>query len=360
MIQENRGLILQFRKFIILAILLTIAGFTFILSANSNNQGSKTIVTPHLNQKILKGKNLLYCSTFQLAWNELKDKIIKEDIKLQNEPSLVGVLNKKYASKADLSENSYVATAGYGKDNIINKINMALKSKFGKEAPEVKDKLGSESIIAYAFLYKNLVFNPTFENLKNPVRFDSAGNVKAFGIDKFEDKHKKIAEQITIPYYKNSEEFVIKLTPKLSNDEIFLAKIQPKTTLADTLKFAQDKINLFNNDYLDDGDTLQIPKFDFKIDHSYDELAGKRLLNKNFNHYVISKAIQNTSFKLNEKGAILKSEAKIIMLESCIMQQYKPKRLIFDKPFLIYLKEKQSKNPYLVIWVDNTELLVRK
>ncbi|HBG48773.1 MAG TPA: hypothetical protein DDW90_04590, partial [Cyanobacteria bacterium UBA9971] len=155
-------------------------------------------------------------------------------------------------------------------------------------------------------------------------------------------------------------EFIVKLTPKGSNDEIFLAKIPPKTTLADTLKYAQSKINIFSNDYLEDGDTLQIPKFDFKIDHSYDELVGKRFLNRNFKNYVIAKAIQNTSFKLNEKGAILKSEAKIIIMKDCIAVQKAPRKLIFNKPFLIYLKEKRAINPYLVIWVDNTDLLVKK
>ena len=351
---------MKFKKFIILAALLITVCFAFILSANSTDKSSKIIVTPHLNQKMVKGKNLLYCSTFQMAWNELKDKIVKEDIKLVNEPPMVGILNKKYASKQDLSENSYVATAGYGKENIINKINAALKSKFGTNAPKLKEVLMPDDAIAYAYLYKNLIFNPVFEEIKNPIKFDYAGVVKGFGIDKFEDKHKKIAEQITIPYYKNSNEFIVKLTPKGSNDEIFLAKIQPKDNLSDTLKYAQSKINIFNNDYLEEGDTLQIPKFDFKIDHSYDELVGKRFLNRNFKNYIIAKAIQNTSFKLNEKGAILKSEAKIIMKLTCVPNQNQPKKLIFDKPFLIYLKEKRVINPYLVIWVDNTDLMVKK
>lgn len=358
---------MQYKKFIknkitLFVLLITIsfiAGFKFISSANSINQSSQTIITSHLYQKIVKGKNLVYCSTFQLAWNELIDKIIKEDIKLQNEPTMVGILNKKYASKADLSDNSYVATAGYGKQNIINKINEALTRKFGKNAPKVNDRLGPEDIIAYAYLYKNLVFNPAFENLKNPIKFNSAYDVKGFGIDKVEDKHRKIAEQITIPYYKNSDEFVVKLTPNCSNDEIFLAKVAPKATLFDTLNYVQSKNNSANPEYLETGDSLQIPKFDFKLEKSYDELVNKYLLNKNFKDYYIAKAIQNIDFKLNEKGAILKSEAKIVVAMGCLPAQ-QHKYLILDKPFLIYLKEKQSNNPYLVIWVDNADLLVRK
>lgn len=344
--------------FFLTAVLLS-SSLCFILSAGSANQDSNTTITPHLFQKIVKGKNIVYCSTFQLAWNELRDKIIREDIKLENQPAMVGILNKKYASKADLSENSYFATAGYGKQNIINKINEALTRKFGKDAPKVKDRLGPEDIIAYAYLYKNLAFSPAFEDLKNPVRFNSSCPVKGFGIDSVEDKHRKIIEQVEIPYYKNDNEFVVKLTPKVRNDEIFLAKVAPKATLYDTLKYVQSKNNLYTSDFLEEGDSLQVPKFEFKLEKSYKELENKHLLNKNFKDYYISKAIQNIDFKLNEKGAILKSEAKMVVALGCLPVQ-KNKYLIFDRPFLIYLKEKKSNNPYLVIWAENTDLFVRK
>ncbi len=350
---------MPYKKFIssFLLIFLFIAGFMLILPANSG-QNAKTLVTSHLNQKIIKGENLLYCSTFQLAWNELKN-IIKEDIKLVKEPQMVNFLNKDSFSKKDLSENSYLAMAGYGKDKIINRINQGLKNKFGNNAPKVKDQIKPLDIIAYAYLYKNLRFNPTFEPLNKPLKFNSISDVQAFGIESFENKHQKLAEQVKIPYYKNSDDFIVKLTPKNGNDEIFLAKIKHEATLKDTLTSVQNKLTFSRQVYLGDNDTLQIPKFDFKLEHSYDELAGKFLLNKNFRDYFISKAIQNIDFKLNEKGATLKSEAKIILQIECI-QLKQPKYMIFDKPFLIYLKEKQAKSPYLVIWVDNTNLLVQK
>ena len=31
--------------------------------------------------------------------------------------------------------------------------------------------------------------------------------------------------------------------------------------------------------------------------------------------------------------------------------------LIFDKPFLLYIKKKDAPLPYLAIWIGNTELL---
>lgn len=41
----------------------------------------KTHITPHMEVPIQSGQNLVYCSTFQIAWNKLKDDIIQEDIK---------------------------------------------------------------------------------------------------------------------------------------------------------------------------------------------------------------------------------------------------------------------------------------
>ena len=37
----------------------------------------------------------------------------------------------------------------------------------------------------------------------------------------------------------------------------------------------------------------------------------------------------------------------------------KPRRFVFDKPFLLYLKESQADEPYLVMWIANAEFMER-
>ncbi|HEX9062024.1 MAG TPA: hypothetical protein VF941_17750, partial [Clostridia bacterium] len=44
--------------------------------AISSDKLKETVVTPVLEEKIAD-KNILYCSTFQMAWNELKNGIVK-------------------------------------------------------------------------------------------------------------------------------------------------------------------------------------------------------------------------------------------------------------------------------------------
>jgi hypothetical protein len=38
----------------------------------------------------------------------------------------------------------------------------------------------------------------------------------------------------------------------------------------------------------------------------------------------------------------------------------KPKKMIFDKPFLILLKRTDAKNPYFGLWATNTELMTKE
>ncbi len=351
-----------------LKITIVISLFSLILACVDNqNEGEvekesykRTIITPHMEANIKEGKNLLYCSTFQLAWNELKEDIIKEDILLQNEPPMVKMLNKGLSTKEDISEKNYVAMVGFEKDGIIEKINKALKERFKDEAPLVNEHMSSDDIFAYAFLYKNLRFKEEFEDLKDPILFSSNGEtaeVKGFGIKKYASKvHKDIGKQVSILDYKDDFDFIIRLTSDSPDDEIILAKLNPERTLVKTIEAIQTRIEKSKPEILEKDDVLKIPKFDFDVIRSYRELTNKPFVNKGFTEYFIIKAIQNIRFKLDQKGALLKSDAKIVMTKNGSEAKY----LIFDEPFLIYLKEKNSKYPYLAIWVDNPELLVKK
>jgi hypothetical protein len=95
----------------------------------------KTIMSPYMERQIINGTNLLYCSTFQLCWNEMKN-FMNGKIDLSGNPDMVTFLNKSLSTKNDISEKSYVAVAGFKKDNIEDTINTQLKSKFDN-APSV-------------------------------------------------------------------------------------------------------------------------------------------------------------------------------------------------------------------------------
>ena len=323
----------------------------------------ETLVTPYLENKISPQKNLLYCGTFQLAWNELQNKFIKEKICLNGAQEMVSLLNQQSFTKENLSSKDYVAMVDYLTPEFLNQLNQTLKSKFGNEAAIVNEKPMKNAILAYAFLYKNLNFAIPFETLSEKLNFSSGNQktqVKAFGIKEYTDKLQPMAKQVKVLNYENSNDFIISLATKSNQEELILAKINPKATLAETIALVEARSQAGTKQVaLEANETLQIPKLDFLIDHNYQELEGKTFLNKGWESWQISKAKQWIKFQLNEQGATLKSEAKIIMYGCAAPnQKAKPRSFIFDQPFLIYLKE-AGKKPYFALWINNTDLLVK-
>ena len=61
--------------------------------------------------------------------------------------------------------------------------------------------------------------------------------------------------------------------------------------------------------------------------------------------------MQSIRFRLDESGAVLKSESIGVWARG-------RREFVFDKPFLIMVKRQKARRPYLVLWIGNTELLV--
>jgi hypothetical protein len=318
-----------------------------------------TVITPHLEAKIVEDKNVIYCSSFQLAWNMMQDDIIKEEILLDGDPPMAAFLNKQISTDKDLSEDCYVAMADKLTEKFLAEINAALKEKFGDQAPpEVKEPINQLNYFAYAYLFKNLLFKNSFESLKDPVNFqfgDKISKVKAFGIKEYKDNRKcrKMAKQLSVIDYDFAEgkNFIISLKSKSENDEIILAKIEPEENLLKTIEKVQAKVKESKDYKMYQRDTLQIPVLDFNLRSSFNELCGKNMKNEGWEEYFFIKAMQDIRFRLNEKGALLKSEVRLDMV-LC-----KSTNLIFDKAFLIYLRQKDARYPYFAIWTGNDEIL---
>jgi hypothetical protein len=69
--------------------------------------------------------------------------------------------------------------------------------------------------------------------------------------------------------------------------------------------------------------------------------------------------LQNIRFQMDEKGVVLRSESTMIMACSSPHVPQPQHIMIFDQPFLILLERRAAKSPYVALWVDNPELLVR-
>ncbi|MCP4540081.1 MAG: hypothetical protein GY832_23330 [Chloroflexi bacterium] len=356
----------------------------------SSDELGQTTITAHLESEIVSGKNLLYCAAFQLAWNQLGDDILGSNVQLEGDPDIAQALNRRLVNKEDIAENCYLAMAGFNRDGIVKRIEQTLEKKFGR-SPGVSITLQHPNdFLAYAFLEKSLPFDTEFEVFEVPLVFSDGAELQSFGIE----KDNTPADQVVILDYRHPDDFVLKLQasekademldlfdkipdqPRIT-DDIILAKVTPQATLLETIDTVMSRTSEEAREQarraahragkrpfellspkldLNRYEALQIPKINLNILHGYTELVGRDFLNKGFEGYYITKALQAIQFKLDEKGADLRSDAAIYGTLGAIEE---PRRFIFDKPFLLCLKEKMSRYPYLAIWVGNSELLVQ-
>ena len=108
---------------------------------------------------------------------------------------------------------------------------------------------------------------------------------------------------------------------------------------------------------LDIEERLVIPLLSLFVERKYTELIGRTLLNPGFTTQFIEDATQLIRFQLDESGAILDAEAAVMTLNGDEPPP-DPRRFVFDRPFLLYLQQRQAKQPYFVMWVENPEVLV--
>lgn len=328
-----------------------------------------TLIVPTLDTPIATGKNVIWCSSFQVAWNHLKNDVIKEPVQLANAQPIADRLNNAKESEADLPADSYYAAAGWVKDGIVQTIQKEMAKRF-PDVPTPEFSVPDAQLIGYAYLAANVKFTTAFLDNDEKLIFTGAGGsraVKSFGLRRKDcDLYLPLRNKVRILSSTRGDsdhgpsEFAIDPCIDSEPNQIVLACVAPKKTLAETLAYI-DQIILPSRpeqypgeSELGPTDTLLIPNFSWRIEHRFKELEGtdKNFLNKVGQGLYMAEAFQMIDFRLDRTGAFLRSEARMAALG--ISQSY-----IFDRPFLIYMKKRGAERPFFVMWVDNPELLTK-
>lgn len=299
-----------------------------------------TDFVPTLEHDINKNKNTIYCSTLLLAWDEIKSSI---QTPWQVDSSLhdLQLLNRSQSYLGTLKEGEYTSDA------------------------DIKDDL----IVAKAEFRKSLPFEWRLSDFDNVLTFKNQ-KVKSFGV--FGYKY-EAAEVIKVLYYRNDNNFLIKLLPKDREHEILLYMAESNfKSMSDLVQEIDGKLKLaaterYNTDlgwkfFLAEDDEVVIPSFSFNIEANYTSLEGNTFRSED-RQYKIEEAWQRTAFVLNENGAEIESESEVVAtLDSVAVEETrpKPKKMRFDKPFFLMLKRVDSKHPYFGLWVADTELMTKQ
>jgi len=325
-----------------------------------------TELTPHPDVPLSGNQNVLWCGTLQLAWNEAIG-LVGEKLHFANQPPVVDLMNRADFTKTDLDAASYVAIADFERNNVEDEIRAALAKTFkGAASPELippkPPHPAPDDFVAYAYLYKDLAFAKPFAD-NDEIAFGST-QVKNFGFGTnprlLPDG---VMDQVSIYDYRSADDFVITVKPKAKEDELILAKLQPGVTLQATIDSVLQRISANQPEPMGPDPELAIPKLNFDLRGDFQQLEDLILEPSPSAHVkklVTTKVQQLVRFQLNEKGAILKSEAVIVMKTLAIQGGTTPDRhiMIFDKPFLILMKRTDSPHPYFALWVGNASLLV--
>lgn len=319
----------------------------------------------HPDVPLAADENVLWCGTLQLAWNKAIG-LVGEKLHFTQQPHVADLLNREDFTDADLDPSSYVALADFERNHVEDEIRAALEKTFNGAAspeliPPVPPHPGPDDFLAYAYLYKNLAFATPFW-VNEPLDF-GGHSVANFGfMTNLRSLPSTISDQVTIRDYQSDDNFVIELKTKKPDDEMILAKVPPGATLQATIqsvlkRAAQGPV------IPTDEDQLAIPKLNFDLRGDFPKLEGLVLQpgpNVRVKGLVTTSVRQLIRFQFNESGAILKSEATIVMAATAMAPGYRPEphRLIFDRPFLILLKQAKSDQPYFALWVGNASLLM--
>lgn len=320
-------------------------------SSSSSEFKNNMDVVLSLEDKI--NENSIWCGTFNLIWNDLKNDLAKQDIVFNPQPDIVNNLNKGTFTSDNLSENSYYKTYGTPNIELKEKIEKEIKDKFNETSDILNDfdweNASPESYFLYAMLKKEFEFPKVFTELENG-DFGNYTNVKYFGINNTTEN--EVRQQVEVLYYNNPEDFAVRLLTKEA-DEVIIAKGANGETFGEIYELLKQRDEQYDgNKSFSENDTLKIPNIKIKEKEELDELENKNFQFSNGDEYYIEKALQTIEFEIDKKGGKIKSEAGMIANRSAIIAD-EPREFLVDDTFTIFLKEKDKDLPYFATQISD-------
>ncbi len=277
------------------------------------------------------GNTVMFCPTMALAWKHY----VQIMPQIAYTPAGAKLLRSPF-SEADISSSALEITYGLTEYS----------------GPSVSCRLR-----------KHLAFASKFDAHKLPLTFpDATGahKVRAFGVTSHWAEWRNTLAQVQVIDYRSPDSFVIAIH-NLAGEDLILAKIPRPRTLEDGINDVSTQIRESHIPpearSVVEGEQVVIPVLelsvfaDFKAELNHAEQPpGSRLVS----------ASQTLQFRLDERGAVVWSEALIIGENGGYDYAPGTRTFIFDKPFMIMLRETPDRQPYFAAWIGNTDLMIVK
>ena len=341
---------------VIIIIILAVCGIKYAMEKSkddvkiefSSTEGITTVLT--LEDEIQN--DTIWCGTFQLIWNDMKNDIIKADIEFEPQLEVVENLNKETFKEDDISEEYYYKIVGTPSYELKEEIEKAIKNKFN-ETSDILDDFNwknreSDNYFLYAMLKKEFQFEKAFEKLEND-KFGDYENIEYFGIK--EDPTRELQGQVKVLYYNSKNDFAIKLLTK-QEDEVILCKNPEGKTFNEIYKNIREQEKDYEGSkYLKTDELVKIPNIKLKEKTEFTELQDKPFANY-ISDARIEKAIQTIEVELDREGGRVKSEAGIMLNLSDSLELDK-REFYIDDTFAIFLMEEDKDTPYFAAKIND-------
>lgn len=312
-----------------------------------------------------------WCGTFQLTWNDLKNEIVGQDIKFDEDMDEVNNLNLEEFNTSMISEDYYYKKYGLKTLELKQEIENSIYEKFGQTSDILDSFDWSEDALhgsgehdfryfLYAMLYRKFEFASHFDKLENGSFRNEFENIQYFGINANTDD--LVGNQVQVLYYNSEDDFAI-IVKTNSDDELILCKNPEGNNFNDIYTNMNNKMNSYTGEReFKDIDELKIPYINIDITKEYEELENKTFPISDQgvgSEYVgmIQKAIQSVKFTLDETGGEIKSEAGLdVTLDAIVItepQQENPRYFYLDNTFAMFLREEGQTLPYFAARIDD-------
>ena len=295
----------------------------------------------------------IWCGTFQLIWNDLKNDLAKQDIVFNPQLKVIENLNKETFKTSDISDKYYYKKVGTPSLKLKEEIEKAIKDKFN-ETSDILDDFEWENrdpkdYFLYAMLKKEFQFEKAFEDLELG-KFGKYENIKYFGV---KEETEELKNQVNVLYYNSKDDFAIKLKTKQEDEVILCKNPQGKTFNEIYNNMLKQEEKYEGNSKIQEGEILKIPNIKLKEKNEFTEIQNKDFLFSNGDVYKIEKAIQTIEFELDRTGGKIKSEAGMMANYQSAIMIDEIREFLIDDTFAIFLKEEGKDTPYFAGKIDD-------
>lgn len=338
-----------------------------------------TEIVPTLDTPIPDHKNAVWCASFLAGWKMMEQNLAKGPVALDRAPEMVKALNAADDPRPSIPPSMLYVAAGWNDEGIVDQIRNGMHQKFPDNSPPVFPGITPDSFVTYAYLETHVKFPiPYNQNDEALVFTNSSGKptrINSFGVPlKDANTYFKLRAQPCVIFYGDMawpagsygevpNEFVIDLCPTSAPDQVLVARIARRPTLAAAVAYVETKITGWGyaqyarqfehapaDSGLRDSEVLLVPDLHWFISHDFSELEGKTLVNPTLKRQPLSVAREDIAFYLDKSGAGVRAESREFATAT-------PRNFIVNQPFLLYMKKRGAPMPYFAMWVDNAELL---